>query len=356
MLTSLVWLPLLWHNIGISAAVAPAAIDAHTHPNAAYGVGGARAATLRSCDNVSASSVMSGGTSGSGFQQWVARPDAANASQVSLHLASDPTACLKTGSGAVWVEACANHNVSNYWVLRPAGSAAFLLQHAVTEQCAAVGCNAQLTLEVCEGHNKCLDNSTSSPAGNSTGHPQDCLLRHDNSTGQLRTVSSQLCVDGGSPMPWKGCMDAFSKTLPFCNSTLSNHERAADLVDRLSVPEMASGVLSMLSVPQKLHDGTDVFHNLRLTAGVARLGVPPIFYNEALHGPIALCLARSQGARCPTMWPIHISQSAAFNRTMWRTIAAQIGREGRALFNSRLDAANYWGPDVNPFRCVCLQK
>eukprot|EP01051_Picozoa_sp_SAG22_P016070 SAG22_NODE_2200_length_2844_cov_2.300911_1_plen_863_part_00 len=310
--------------------------------------GHARAAALRSCEAVGA---RDGGGDGGSFQRWVVRLNPANASQVSLHLASDPTACLKTASSVVWVEACTN-NVSNYWVLRPstAGEGAFLLVHASTEQCAAAGCNAQLSLQACEGRGKCLDNATRSPSGNSTGHPQDCLLRHDNSTGQLRTVSSQLCVDGGSAMPSKGCVDEASKALPFCNATLSNHERAADLVGRLSVPEMASGLLSMLNVPQKRFDGTNVMHNTRFTAGVARLGVPPIFYNEALHGPIALCLPPSQGGRCPTMWPIHISQSAAFNRTMWKTIATQIGREGRALYNGKLDAANYWGPDVNPFR------
>ena len=117
------------------------------------------------------------------------------------------------------------------------------------------------------------------------------------------------------------------------------------------MPLCVSRFLNVLAqVPQKRHDGTDVFHNLRFTAGVARLGVPPILYNEALHGPIALCLPPSLGGRCPTMWPIHILQSAAFNRTLWRKIATQIGREGRALSNAGLDAANFWGPDVNPFR------
>ena len=296
---------------------------------------------LRSCN--------SGNHSG-GFQSWSIRPNAANTTEVSLHLVSDPTACIKAVGSAVWVEACST-NVSSHWILQPTGeSGAFLLVHAATGHCAAAGCNAQLTLEACEGRGKCLDTSTSSPAGNSTSHPQDCFLTHSNVTGQLRTVSSQLCVDGGSNLPSKGCTDEQSKSLPFCNVGLSNHARARDLVSRLSVQEMASGVLSMLNVPPRPQGTATPMQLGRMTAGVARLGAPPILYNEALHGPVAQCLPPSKGGRCPTMWPIHILQSASFNHTLWHTIATQIGTEGRALHNSNLNAANFWGPDVNGFR------
>ena len=304
---------------------------------AAASVVGGRPAVLRSCANISSTA---GG--GGAFQRWRVRQNPANETEVALHLASDPTACIKTGSGAIWVGPCAS-NVSNYWVLRKtAGVEGLLLVHAVTAQCASAGCNSQLSLSHCEGRGSCLDNATTSPAGNSSSHPPDCLLRHDPSTGQLRTVSSALCVDGGSAWPLKGCADASSQSLPFCDAKLSNRERARDLASRLSAQELATGVLSMLSYPPRLANGTNVKKNLRMTAGVARLGVPPLLFNEALHGPIAYCLP---SGKCPTMWPIHILQSATFNRSLWRSIATQIGKEGRALYNNKLDAANYWGPD-----------
>ena len=94
-------------------------------------------------------------------------------------------------------------------------------------------------------------------------------------------------------------------------------------------------------------DGTDIDHNLRQTAGVMRLGVPPMLYNEAMHGISALCLVNGS---CPTEFPNQIGQTASFNRTLWKAVASALGHEGRALANAGLDANNYWAPDVNPYR------
>jgi len=294
--------------------------------------------------------------SSTGFQRWTVRPDTDNATLVSIRLGADSSACLHSANdghgNTVWVEACSN-STTDGWVLRPAlaGDAtrqitsvgAFLLVHAASGLCASVrGCcdSSPLALADCTLHCRQPDTGHNSP-------PADCLMHHNKTTGQLRTVASDLCLDGGTMLPAKGCTDPIIKQLPFCNTTLSNRARAVDLAGRLTLQEQASGVLAMLMVPTSYPDNTPYHRNLRQSAGVARLGIPPIMYNEALHGVMADCLP---SGHCPTIWPIHILQSAAFNRTMWRTIATQIGTEGRALYNARLDAANFWGPDVNPYR------
>lgn len=68
-------------------------------------------------------------------------------------------------------------------------------------------------------------------------------------------------------MPTQACMDAATTALPFCNTSLPIAVRVDDLVDRLTIEEIASGVLAMLMVPTRTANGTDVNHNLRQTAG-----------------------------------------------------------------------------------------
>jgi beta-glucosidase-like glycosyl hydrolase len=135
--------------------------------------------------------------------------------------------------------------------------------------------------------------------------------------------------------------------MPFCNITLSPATRALDLVGRLTLREKTAGVLSNMMSDQSKSNGTAIDHNLRQTAGIMRLGVPPLLYNEAMHGIAALCLSNGS---CPTVFPNQISQTAGWNRSMWRAVASALGHEGRALANAGLDANNFWAPDVNPYR------
>ena len=338
--------------LAVAACAAASVAHAASAGGPDSGGHGGGAVQLRSCSP----------STHSAFQRWAVKPHPTNASEVTIRLAVDPTACMNTGSGGttVWVKGCGTSSSpvtdNQSWVLRQVlhGDAAhaaldgdaFLLVHAATQMCGAVaGCcdGAPFMLVDCAKCNQTMLTGGSPPA--------DCLVTHNASTGQLRTVSSQICLDGGTALPTKGCTAGdTTKSLPFCDATRSNHDRALDLAKRLTVQEMASGVLAMLMVPQSFPDGSAYNRNLRQSAGVARLGVPPILYNEALHGVMAGCLDEKDGGRCPTIWPIHILQSAAFNRSLWRSIAAQVGAEGRALYNAKLDAANYFGPDVNPYR------
>ena len=135
--------------------------------------------------------------------------------------------------------------------------------------------------------------------------------------------------------------------MPFCDRKLSPARRAVDLVGRLSLVEKTGGVLSNYMSDTSTSDGASIDRNLRQTVGVMRLCIPPMLYNEAMYGIFALCLSNGS---CSTIFPNQITQSAAFNRTLWKAVASALGHEGRALANAGLDASNYFAPDVNPYR------
>ena len=234
------------------------------------------------------------------------------------------------------------------WQLQPSPFAApdnrgvLLRSVANPSQCASVaGCcdSGPLRLVAC---------SNCKPSG-SQKPPSDCLFSYNASTKQLETELSSLCIDAAPELPLavKACKTHATQALPFCDDALSPDKRAADLVSRLTLEEKASGVLSMLMTPTEYADGRPLHYNLRQTAGVPRLGVPPLLFNEAMHGIVALCL---DGKACPTSYPGQLGQTASFNRSLWHSVATALGTEGRALYNAGLDAANYWAPDVNPFR------
>lgn len=177
--------------------------------------------------------------------------------------------------------------------------------------------------------------------------PADCLMEYNVTAATFTTVASGLCLDTGMELPQRACSTPSTAAMPFCNSTLPPAVRATDLVGRLTLHEKTAGVLSNIMSDQSMSNGTAIDHNLRQTAGIMRLGVPPLLYNEAMHGISALCLPNGS---CPTVFPNQITQTAAFNRSMWRSVASALGYEGRALANAGLDANNYWAPDVNPYR------
>ena len=63
-------------------------------------------------------------------------------------------------------------------------------------------------------------------------------------------------------------------------------------------------------------------------------------FGEGLHGVASNCGAAvgppdQFGPRtgCPTSYPAGITEGATFNRTLWSTVGAAIGKEARALHN-----------------------
>src|SRR5882724_4285057 len=123
---------------------------------------------------------------------------------------------------------------------------------------------------------------------------------------------------------------------PFRNPELTPKARAADLVDRLTLPEK---VLQMQnSAPP-----------------IQRLGIPAYdWWNEALHG-----VARAGRA---TVFPQAIGLAATWDTDLMHRIADTISTEARAKYNEAQRDGNYgryygryygltfWSPNINIFR------
>jgi hypothetical protein len=92
--------------------------------------------------------------------------------------------------------------------------------------------------------------------------------------------------------------------LPFCNSTLSLHDRIEDYVARIPTESK----IAMMSSS---------------AAGYEPLGIPPYqWWSEGLHGPFEPCVTRKgkkngeSQQRCPTSFPCPSGLGNAFNRTL----------------------------------------
>ena len=169
------------------------------------------------------------------------------------------------------------------------------------------------------------------------------LFSFDNATGVISLPAAPdanvsggvLCVDAGSVA---NCSTAPFSSYAYCDADLAPEERAADLAQRLS-----------------LYDWQSLLQNSNV--GVPRFGIPPVAFNEALHGIVFGCgPAHTDNATgytssgCPTSFPHATLMGGAFNRSLWRSVASTISDEGRALHNSNGYALVTWAPDINPFR------
>ena len=158
---------------------------------------------------------------------------------------------------------------------------------------------------------------------------------YNNGTGALTLASdTTLCADAGTPLPNCTAPGSPIAGLPFCNPAAPAAERAADLVSRLSVYELATLVS---------------FQN----EGVPRFGLPPLKYDEALHGIVYGCgpsffnnVTGYNSTGCPTSFPHGTALGSSFNRSLWRMAAAVISDEGRALHNTNGYALMTWAPDM----------
>jgi hypothetical protein len=84
--------------------------------------------------------------------------------------------------------------------------------------------------------------------------------------GYYTHTASGLCLDAG-PLPnSQACTTPATRALPFCNASLPLGERLADLVGRLTVPEMVA-----LTGSRPSSDTCDT-----VDPGIPRLGVPPM--------------------------------------------------------------------------------
>ena len=122
-------------------------------------------------------------------------------------------------------------------------------------------------------------------------------------SGHITQSSGGQCLDAESSPPSappvRCCDNATAKSLPYCSSSLSPAERAADLVSRLTVQEI-SGALTMQLMQSetpagttKVHTLPSVFCSLHVLISTICIGTchKPIDYGSALHSQTQLCMA-----------------------------------------------------------------
>lgn len=127
-------------------------------------------------------------------------------------------------------------------------------------------------------------------------------------------------------------MSACQQKLPYQDASLSPEERAADLVQRLTLEEKVSLMQNNSSA-------------------VPRLGIKPYeWWNEALHG-----VARNGRA---TVFPQAIGMGAAFNDSLLHVVFTAVSDEARAKNHmarrdssyQRYEGLTFWTPNINIFR------
>eukprot|EP01052_Picozoa_sp_SAG31_P011241 SAG31_NODE_632_length_13389_cov_4.818360_12_plen_137_part_00 len=81
------------------------------------------------------------------------------------------------------------------------------------------------------------------------------------------------------------------------------------------------------------------------------------WWSEATHG----VASGPHGARntvnepYQTNFPFPITTGMAFNRTLWKAIGSQIGKEARAFMNMGNAFSTFWAPVINLAREVCFR-
>eukprot|EP00948_MAST-09A_sp_MAST-9A-sp1_P000287 g287.t1 len=145
-------------------------------------------------------------------------------------------------------------------------------------------------------------------------------------------------VHGG--MLWSEvCTQAETKSLPFCDMSLSVEERAADYTKRVSLADKAANMVNS-------------------GKGIPSLSIPPYQWgSEGLHGPLQPCVcdASNVTCKCPTSFPCPSALGTAFNDSLYFLIGKADGREARAINNLRNhvtqnvygDGIDYWSPTLN---------
>lgn len=122
--------------------------------------------------------------------------------------------------------------------------------------------------------------------------------------------------------------------LSFCNKSLPYHDRAKDLVSRLTLDEKARQLVNA-------------------ARGIPRLGVPAYeWWSEALHGVSNTGPGVHFNATVPgaTSFPAVILSAASFNTSLWYMMGQVVSTEARAMYNVGLAGLTYWSPNVNVYR------
>ncbi|CAF0991145.1 unnamed protein product [Adineta ricciae] len=148
----------------------------------------------------------------------------------------------------------------------------------------------------------------------------------------LLFFSVVLQINGQYPS-FPDCQAGVLASFPICNQSLTSRERAADLINRMTVLEKISQMITTAE-------------------GVPRLGLPKYeWWSEALHG-----LAYSPGVffggdlPAASSFPMPINLGATFNMRLVHQIASIISTEARAFNNEGRAGLTFFTPNINIFR------
>ncbi len=132
------------------------------------------------------------------------------------------------------------------------------------------------------------------------------------------------------PPNGQGCTTIAARRLPYCNHTLPDDIRIADLLSRMTLDEKATHLWGSGS-----HKDNVTF------PGVPRIGLPGHDWGfEAQHGLRTGCVAaasptdpEAQEKHCPTTFPAPTALGCTFNDTLIKRIGQALGTEARAMNN-----------------------
>jgi len=145
----------------------------------------------------------------------------------------------------------------------------------------------------------------------------------------------------------RACATEATSGFPFCDVSLTTQKRVDDLVSRLEVLEK----LRMLTARESQDP---------MSHAVPRLGVPEYDWGaNCVHGVQSRCTLPDKDGlvRCPTSFPNPIGLGAAFNRSLYRSMASVIGTELRSLWLQGVGenhddnlphlGLDCWSPNIN---------
>ncbi|KDN72264.1 putative glycosyl hydrolase family 3 N terminal domain-containing protein [Colletotrichum sublineola] len=135
---------------------------------------------------------------------------------------------------------------------------------------------------------------------------------------------------------YPNCLNGTLAQNKVCDRTLSPPERAAALVEALTVEEKLQNLVSKAK-------------------GAPRIGLPAYnWWSEALHGvayaPGTYFTEGDAEFNSSTSYPMPLLMAAAFDDELIERIGTAIGTESRAWGNSGWGGLDWWTPNVNPFK------
>ncbi|KAL2232018.1 UNVERIFIED_CONTAM: putative beta-D-xylosidase 7 [Sesamum indicum] len=151
----------------------------------------------------------------------------------------------------------------------------------------------------------------------------------------LLTAIHLLRADSTQPPFSCDSSDPQTHSFPFCRTALPIHQRARDLVSRLTLDEKISQLVN--SAP-----------------AIPRLGVPAYeWWSEALHGVSGYGRGITFGGRISgaTSFPQVILSASTFDSHLWYRIGQAIGKEARGVYNEgQAKGMTFWAPNINIYR------